>query len=208
MIGIIGKKLGMSQIFEENGVVHPVSIVEAGPCQVVQVKTADKEGYSALQIGFAEKPDRLVKKPEKGHFEKAKSKVFRFVKEFRDFDADYCKVGESITVDVFRVGDTVKVTGITKGKGFQGVVKRYNFGGGPKTHGQSDRFRSPGSIGASAYPSHVIKGMRMPGRMGGNRKTVRGLQIVKIDPEHNLLYIKGNLPGANNSIVTIRRQES
>jgi len=208
MIAINGKKIGMSQVFLESGEVRPVSIIEAGPCQVVQVKTDKKEGYSSVQVGFEVKPERLVKKPEKGHFDKAGTPSFRHLKEIRDFEADYCKVGEPLTVELFKVGDMVKVTGVTKGKGFQGVVKRHGFHGGPKTHGQSDRLRAPGSIGASAYPSRVIKGMRMPGRMGGDSKTVRGLTIVKIDAVNNLLYVKGAVPGAINSIVTIRRQES
>ncbi len=207
MLGIIGKKLGMSQVFEQNGDLIPVTIVEAGPCQVVQVKTPEKEGYSAVQLGFEKKPEKRANKPELGHFKAANTEPYRHLSELRDFESDHLKVGESITVNLFKVGDKVKVSGITKGKGFQGVVKRYNFKGGPKTHGQSDRHRAPGSIGASAYPSHVIKGMKMPGRMGGDNKTVRGLSIIKIDPDNNLLYIKGAVPGARNGIVTIRRQE-
>jgi len=207
MLGIIGKKLGMSQVFEQNGDLIPVTIVEAGPCQVVQVKTPEKEGYSAVQLGFEKKPEKRANKPELGHFKAANTEPYRHLSEIRDFESDHLKVGESITVNLFKVGDKVKVSGITKGKGFQGVVKRYNFKGGPKTHGQSDRHRAPGSIGASAYPSHVIKGMKMPGRMGGDNKTVRGLSIIKIDPDNNLLYIKGAVPGARNGIVTIRRQE-
>ena len=207
MLGIIGKKLGMSQVFEQNGDLIPVTIVEAGPCQVVQVKTPEKEGYSAVQLGFEKKPEKRANKPELGHFKAANTEPYRHLSELRDFESDHLKVGESITVNLFKVGDKVKVSGVTKGKGFQGVVKRYNFKGGPKTHGQSDRHRAPGSIGASAYPSHVIKGMKMPGRMGGDNKTVRGLSIIKIDPDNNLLYIKGAVPGARNGIVTIRRQE-
>lgn len=207
MLGIIGKKLGMSQVFRKNGDLIPVTIVEAGPCQVVQVKTPEKDGYLAVQLGFEKKPEKRASKPEIGHFKAANTEPYRHLSEIRDFESDNLKVGESITVNLFKVGDEVKVSGITIGKGFQGVVKRYNFKGGPKTHGQSDRHRAPGSIGASAYPSHVIKGMKMPGRMGGNNKTVRGLSIIKIDPDNNLLYIKGAVPGAKNGIVTIRRQE-
>jgi len=207
MLGIIGKKLGMSQVFEQNGNLIPVTIVEAGPCQVVQVKTPGKDGYSAVQLGFEKQPEKRANKPELGHFKAANTEPYRHLSEIRDFESDHLKVGELITVNLFKVGDKVKVSGITKGKGFQGVVKRYNFKGGPKTHGQSDRHRAPGSIGASAYPSHVIKGMKMPGRMGGDNKTVRGLSIIKIDPDNNLLYIKGAVPGAKNGIVTIRRQE-
>jgi len=208
MLGIIGKKIGMSQIFKENGEAIPVSIVEAGPCQVGQVKMLKKDGYSAIQMGFIEKPERLTNKPEMGHFGSAKVKPYKYLAEFREFNADCCKVGKKITVDLFKEGDSIKVTGISIGKGFQGVVKRYNFRGGPKTHGQSDRLRAGGSIGASAYPSRVIKGVKMPGRMGGKRITTRGLRVVKIDNKNNLLYITGAIPGPRNGIVTIRRLES
>lgn len=206
MIGIIGKKIGMSRLFAENGDAIPVTVVEAGPCPVVQLKTEEKDGYRAVQLGFSQKKEQRANQPQLGHFKKAKTAPQHYLTEIRDFDSEQAKLGENITVQLFNVGDTVKVSGVTKGKGFQGVVKRYNFAGGPKTHGQSDRFRAPGSIGASAYPSRVIKGMKMPGRMGGVPRTVTGLKIVKIDPESNLLFIKGAIPGANNGIVTIRRQ--
>ena len=208
MVGILGKKLGMTQIFSEDGLAIPVTIVEAGPCKVVQVKTLENDGYSAVQLGFEKKPERLVNKPMMGHFRKHKVEPFRFLREFRDFPEEYCEVGKEVTVEVFEEGDIVKVTGISKGKGFQGVVKRHGFGGGPRTHGQSDRLRAPGSIGASAFPSRVIKGLRMAGRMGGKQVTVKGLTIVKIDKENNLLFIKGAVPGARNSLLIIRRQES
>ncbi len=206
MLGIIGKKLGMSQLFEQNGDLIPVSIVEAGPCRVVQVKTPEKDGYSAVQLGFQIKTAKHTKKPEAGHFKAANSEPYRYLAEIRDFESDYAKVGEIVTVALFNIGQRVKVSGISKGKGFQGVVKRHGFKGGPKTHGQSDRLRAPGSIGASAYPSRVIKGMKMGGRMGGDNHTVSGLTIIKINPENNLLYIKGAIPGARNGLVTIRRQ--
>ncbi len=208
MIGIIGKKLGNSQIFLENGEIVPVTVVEAGPCQVVQVKTVEKEGYQAVQLGFLAGKERLVNKPLSGHYKTVNVALHKHLAEIRDFTPDLSKVGENVTVSVFKPGDRVKVTGTSKGKGFQGVVRRHGFSGGPKTHGQSDRLRAPGSIGASAYPSHVIKGVRMGGRMGGKRRTVANLLIVKIDPELNLLYIRGAVPGTKNSIVTIRRQES
>lgn len=208
MIGIIGKKLGMSQIFKETGEVIPVTIVEAGPCPVIQVKTEKKDGYFAVQLGFGKKVERLTKKPEMGRFKSINTEPVRYLAEIRDFDAKAVKVGEKVTVDLFKDGDNVKVTGISKGKGFQGVVRRHNFRGGPATHGQSDRQRAPGSIGASSYPSRVIKGLKMAGRMGGTQTTMRNLKIVKIDRENNLLYIKGAIPGAKNGIVTIRRQES
>lgn len=207
MRGIIGKKIGMSQVFEPNGDMLPVTVIEAGPCQIVQVKTPEKDGYSAVQLGFEKKPEKRVNKPLLGHFKAAKTEPYRVLSEIRDFNEEGTKAGDMVTVDIFKVGEEVKITGVTKGKGFQGVVKRHNFQGGPKTHGQSDRYRSPGSIGASAYPSRVIKGLKMAGRMGGKRHTVRGLSIVKIDAENNLLFIKGAVPGARNSYVTIRRQE-
>lgn len=207
MVGIVGKKIGMSQIFTETGEVIPVTIVEAGPCPVIQVKTTEKDGYAAVQLAFEKAKERLVKKPQLGHYKKVNLPAYKYLVEIRDCAGDFCEVGKQVTVEAFQVGDTVKVTGTSKGRGFQGVVKRHGFGGGPRTHGQSDRLRAPGSIGASADPSHVIKGVRMAGRMGGKRCTVANLTIVKIDPSHNLLYIKGALPGAKNSIVTIRRQE-
>lgn len=207
MIGIIGKKIGMSQIFKENGEIIPVTVIAAGPCKVVQVKTPEKDGYTSIQLGFEEAKERLMNKPDLGIFKKTNLSPLKHLIEIRDFDAKYCQVGETVTVSVFNPGDSIKVTGTSKGKGFQGVVRRHNFNGGPKTHGQSDRMRAPGSIGASAYPSHVIKGVRMAGRLGGKRCTVNNLTIVKIDPENNLLYIKGAVPGSKNGVVTIRRQE-
>ncbi|MCD6206229.1 MAG: 50S ribosomal protein L3 [Candidatus Marinimicrobia bacterium] len=207
MLGIIGKKIGMSQVFEEDGKLLPVTVIEAGPCQIIQIKTPEKDGYAAVQLGFGKKPEKRVNKPMLGHFKAANVEPYRIVSEIRDFETADRKPGDTVTVDIFKVGETVKVTGTSKGKGFQGVVKRHNFGGGPKTHGQSDRFRSPGSIGASAYPSRVIKGLKMAGRMGNDQVTVRGLKIVKIDADNHLLYVKGAVPGTRNSIVTIRRQE-
>lgn len=207
MQGIIGKKIGMSQVFEPNGDMLPVTVIEAGPCQIVQVKTPERDGYSAVQLGFDKKPEKRVNKPLLGHFKAANAEPYRLLAEIRYFENEDIKTGDTITVNIFKVGEKVKVTGVTKGKGFQGVVKRHNFQGGPKTHGQSDRYRAPGSIGASAYPSRVIKGLKMAGRMGGKRHTVRGLSVVKIDAENNLLYVKGAVPGARNSYVTIRRQE-
>lgn len=205
MTGIIGKKIGMSQIFKENGELVPVTVIAAGPCKVVQVKTEEKNGYTSIQLGFIEAKEQLMTKPELGVFKKANLTPLKHLVEIRDFDPKYCQVGETVTVAAFNPGDTIKVTGVSKGKGFQGVVRRHNFSGGPKTHGQSDRLRAPGSIGASAYPSHVIKGVRMAGRLGGKRCTVNNLTVVKIDPDNNLLYVKGAVPGSKNSILTIRR---
>jgi large subunit ribosomal protein L3 len=207
MLGILGKKIGMSQVFAESGEMIPVTVVEAGPCKVLQVKTEKTDGYNAAQLGFGEKPERLLIKPEKGHFEKYKSGFFRKVVEIRDADEDLMKSGAEVTVEKFSVGDKLKVTGTTKGKGFQGVMKRHGFSGGQKTHGQKDRFRAPGSIGQSSDPSRVIKGMRMAGRTGGERRTITNLELVKVDVDNNLLFIKGAVPGSKNGILTIRKQE-
>jgi large subunit ribosomal protein L3 len=185
----------------------PVTVIEAGPCKVVQTKTVEKDGYTAVQIGFDKKPERLLNKPLKGHFDKHKSEYYRSLVELRNADEEIMKDGTEITVSSFSKGDKVKITGTTKGKGFQGVMKRHGFSGGQKTHGQKDRLRAPGSIGQSADPARVIKGLRMPGRTGGDRKTISNLEVVKIDVDNNLLFVKGAVPGARNGILTIRKQE-
>lgn len=206
MIGLLGKKTGMTRIFDDNGNVIPVTIVEAGPCYVTQIKTKEKDGYSAVQLGFDEKKPKNVSKPLLGHFNKANVTPKRVLSEFRDYDLKEIKLGQEITVDIFSVGDKISVQGISKGKGFQGVVKRHGFGGGPVTHGQSDRLRAPGSIGASSFPSRVFKGQRMAGRMGGAKVTIRNLQVVKIDKEQNLIFIKGAIPGHINSYVKLSKK--
>ncbi|MCS6808467.1 MAG: 50S ribosomal protein L3, partial [Candidatus Kapabacteria bacterium] len=181
----------------------PCTVIEAGPCPVVQIRTKERDGYEAVQIGFGQIPSRKVNKPLAGHFAKAKVEFKRYLREFRNVKKQV-KVGDAFTVADFAVGDKVKVSGESKGRGFQGVVKRHNFGGiGMTTHGQSDRVRAPGSIGSSSFPSRVFKGMRMAGRMGGERVTVRNLQVLRIVPESNLLIVKGSIPGAPNSIVEI-----
>lgn len=205
MLGIIGKKLGMSQVFTENGKCVPVTVVQAGPCEVTQVKTEETDGYSAIQIGFEEKPERKVKKPEDGHFSKAGTKSYSVLMEFRDVADELMETGEQVKVDYFHPGEKVKVTGLSKGKGFQGVVKKYNFAGGPKTHGQSHTLRTHGSIGMAADPSRVLKGTRMAGRQGGETVTIRNLEVVKVDSDQDLLYIKGSVPGAKNGILKIRK---
>ncbi len=207
MLGIIGKKIGMSQVFADSGDMVPVTIVEAGPCKVVQTKTMDKDGYNAVQIGFGEKPERLLNKPLKGHFDNHKSEYFRTLIEIRNADEDLMKDGTEITVSKFTKGDKLKVSGTSKGKGFQGVMKRHGFSGGQKTHGQTDRLRAPGSIGQSADPARVVKGMSMAGQTGGNSITISNLEVVKVDEDNNLLFIKGSVPGAKNGILTIRKQE-
>jgi len=200
--GIIGKKLGMTQLFDENGNRVAVTVVEAGPCTVTQVRTAETDGYVAVQLAFEDCKDKQLTKAELGHLKKAGLKHGkRHLAEFRGM-ADL-KVGDTVTVEAFEEGQHVSVTGVSKGKGFQGTVKRHNFGRGPETHG-SHNIRQPGSIGASAYPSRVFKGKRMSGHMGDERVTQRGLRVVARDPENNLLLIKGAVPGATNSVVIVK----
>jgi large subunit ribosomal protein L3 len=204
MKGLIGRKLGMTSVFTEDGTSVPCTLIEAGPCYVTALKTKDNDGYNSIQLGFAERKDKRLASAQAKNFRKKKLPALRFLKEVRDFEiSEELKVGDVLKVDLFKEGDRVKVTGTTKGKGFQGVVKRHHFGGGSVTHGQSDRLRAPGSIGASSYPSRVFKGQRMAGRTGGERKTVRNLRVVKVIPESNLMLIKGAVPGANSGIIEI-----
>ena len=205
MSAIIGRKLGMSQIFEDNGTVVPVTVIEAGPCPVVQVRSQEKDGYTAVQLGFGQQKDRRVTQAEKGHALKAGLQATPAVlKEFQFDDAP--EVGATVTVDGFQKGGRVKVTGVTKGRGFQGVMKRHGFGGGRASHGATRVHRAPGSIGAGTNPSRVIKGKKMPGHHGAVKHTELGLTVVKIDADRNLLFVKGAVPGARNGIVTVRKQ--
>ncbi len=203
MTGILGKKIGMTTVFQDDGNAVPCTVIEAGPCYVTQIRTKEKDGYEAIQLGFEEKKDKNTTKPLIGKFKKIKTPTLRYLKEVRDFPAGELKEGDTVTVGLFNEGDTVKVTGISKGKGFQGVVRRHGFGGGQRTHGQSDRQRAPGSIGGSSYPSRVFKGQRMAGRMGNDTVTVRNLKIVKIFSDSNLILIKGAIPGAKTGLVEI-----
>jgi len=200
---IIGRKLGMTQIFEDSGKVVPVSVIEAGPCPIVQVKTKDKEGYAAIQIGFDETKEVRLNKAENGHLKKANVGPRRVLREVRVDDPTVFKVGDAIDVKAFEGTKIVHVTGTSKGRGFAGTIKRHNFQRGRKTHGNKN-YREPGSVGASAFPSRTFPGKRMPGRMGGVKRTTRNLTLVQIDPENNLLFIKGSIPGANNGIVFVR----
>ncbi|HEY0021230.1 MAG TPA: 50S ribosomal protein L3 [Longimicrobium sp.] len=205
MSGIIGRKLGMTQIFDESGAVVPVTVIEAGPCPVVQVRTDDRDGYTAVQLGFGAQKDSRATRAEKGHATKAGLEAAPSVlKEFR-FDAAPA-VGENVTVEGFERGGRVKVTGVTKGRGFQGVVKRHGFGGGRASHGATRVHRAPGSIGAGTNPSRVIKGKKMPGHMGNAQQTVRNLLVAKVDAERNLLYVRGAVPGPVNGVVFVTRQ--
>jgi large subunit ribosomal protein L3 len=204
--GLLGKKIGMTSIYDENGISIPCTVIEAGPCYVTQIRTKERDGYEAVQLGFDEKPDRLFTKSLQGHFAKASTKALRLLREFKNFSAADLKVGAEVKVDVFAKGDKVSVTAKSKGKGFQGVVRRHHFSGvGMTTHGQSDRVRAPGSIGSSSYPSRVFKGMRMAGRMGFDNVTVKNLIVVKVIPESNLILVKGSIPGAKNTYVEIRK---
>jgi large subunit ribosomal protein L3 len=204
MKGIIGKKIGMTSIFDPNGKQVACTIIEAGPCVVSQVKTVETDGYNAIQLAYGEKKDKHTTRAEKNHFAKAQTAPKSFVKEFRNYSIEK-QLGEEITIDMFAEGDKVDVVGTTKGKGFQGVVKRHGFSGvGQQSHGQHDRQRAPGSIGNSSDASRVFKGMKMGGRMGGDRVKMKGLKVVKIFPEKNYLIISGSVPGHNGSIILIQ----
>lgn len=205
MSGIIGKKIGMTSFFDANGKYLPCTVIEAGPCVVTQVKTNEKDGYSALQLSFDEKKEKHTSNAMKVHFEKAKTTPKRKVVEFRHFE-EAKNLGDTITVELFAEGDFVDVIGTSKGKGFQGVVKRHGFSGvGMQTHGQHNRLRAPGSLGASSYPSRVFKGMRMAGRTGGARVKIQNLEILKVIPEQNLIVIQGAVPGPKGSYVMLEK---
>ena len=205
MPGLIGKKIGMTSVFSAEGKNIPCTVIEVGPCVVTQVKTVEIDGYDAIQLGFEDKKDKHTSSGEKGHFKKAGVSPKRHLAEFKGFGNDY-KLGSEITVDLFTDAGWVDVIGTSKGKGFQGVVKRHGFSGvGEVTHGQHNRLRSPGSIGAASYPAKVFKGTRMGGQMGNERVTVQNLQVIKVIPEHNLLLLKGSVPGCKGSIVTIEK---
>jgi len=200
--GFLGKKIGMTQLFREDGRVVPVTVIEAGPCVVTQVKTKETDGYEAIQLGYGDVKRR--NKPEAGHLKD--SRLSRYLREVTTDDTSEFTVGQTIGVDIFQAGEKIDVIGKSKGRGFAGTMKRWDFGGGPRTHGQSDRARAPGSIGGGTTPGKVYKGLKMSGHMGNHRITVKGLEIVEIDAERNLLMIKGGIPGATNSLVQIRRK--
>ena len=205
MPGLIGKKIGMTRIFDDAGVQIPVTIIEAGPCAVVQVKSEESEGYSAIQLGFGAQKAKRASKAEVGHAAKAGLEAApRLMREFAPDNGEEYEVGQQLTVEVFEAGDRVKVTGRSKGRGFQGVVKRHGFKGRPASHGHS-MSRTPGSMGPGTDPSRVIKGKKLPGRMGGTRTTIRNLQVVRVDGERNLIFVKGGVPGARNGYVLISK---
>lgn len=205
MAALIGKKLGMTQIFSDNGAAVPVTVVEAGPCPIVQVKTPDDGGYAAVQLGFGEQKDKNATQAELGHAKKANLEhAPRLLKEFKVADASAYEVGQNLTVEQFQAGDKIKVVGTTKGRGFQGVVKRHGFRGRPGSHGHP-RSRTPGTLGPGTNPSRVIKGKKMPGQYGDEQQTVLNLRVEKVDAERNLIYIRGGVPGARNSVLYIKK---
>ncbi len=205
--GLIGKKLGMMNLFSQEGNIIPVTVVQVGPCTVTQVKTMGKDGYNAIQLGFGERKKTSINKPLQGHYEKSGGTPYELLREFKVDESEKYETGQSITVDMFAAGELVDVSGRTKGRGFSGVIKRHGFSGGRKTHG-SKSHRIPGSIGCSAWPAKVIKGKKMPGRYGYDRKTTQNLKIVDIRFEENLILLKGAVPGSKNSIVTIQKKQA
>jgi large subunit ribosomal protein L3 len=205
MPGLLGKKIGMTSVFSAEGKNIPCTVIEVGPCVVTQVKTVEKDGYAALQLGFGEQKEKHLTNPEIGHFKAAGVDPKRYLAEFKGFEGDY-KTGDTITADLFSEADFVDVVGVSKGKGYQGVVKRHGFGGvGQSTHGQHNRLRAPGSIGACSYPAKVFKGMRMAGQTGNQQVTVQNLQVLKVIPEHNIIMLKGSIPGIKGSIISIEK---
>jgi large subunit ribosomal protein L3 len=202
MAAILAKKLGMTQLFREDGSVERVTVLEAGPCPVTGIRTIDRDGYEAVQLAFGATKEKHLSKPELGHLKKAGASPMKHLVEFRD-EAGELLVGDTVTVEAFEAGQKIKVSGVSKGKGFQGTIKRHNFASGPKSHG-SHNVRAPGSIGASAWPARVMKGIRGPGQMGSKRVTQKGLEIVEVDADRNLLMVRGSVPGARNGIVEVR----
>ena len=206
MPAILGKKIGMTSIYNAEGDLVTVTVIKAGPCKVVSFRDKKKDGYSAVVVGFEDIKEKHITKPELGQFKKNNLSPLKTIREFKNFDNDSLKIGDEIKADIFQEGDIIKVSGKSKGKGFQGVMKRHNFGGvGGTTHGQSDRLRAPGSIGASSYPSRVFKGQRMAGRKGFENVTIRNLKVVKVVPEDNLILVKGSVPGSINSLVELKK---
>lgn len=202
--GLLGRKIGMTQVFSPRGEAVPVTVIEVGPCVVTQIRTKDRDGYEAVQVGFGEARPKSLNKPQKGHL-KGANRLVRYLREFEADNIDSFAVGQELKVDLFAPGQTIDVTGTSKGRGFAGVVRRHNFRGGSRTHGQSDRQRAPGSIGPGSTPGRVFKGLRMAGRMGGVRVTVQNLQVVEVLADRNLLLVRGSVPGAKNGLVMVRR---
>ena len=206
MIGLMGKKVGMTQVYGEKGEVVPVTVIEAGPCTVTEVRTLERDGYTALQLGFGTNKEKRFSRPVLGQFKKRNLPPSRFLREFRVADVSAFQPGQKLTVDLFEAGQSVDVQGVTKGRGFQGVVKRYGFVAGHASHGPTHG-KQPGSIGASAFPSRVVKGKRLPGRMGGENLTIRNLKVFAVDAEQNLLLVRGAVPGPTNGLVFVKKRE-
>jgi large subunit ribosomal protein L3 len=202
-IGVLGKKVGMTQVFDSEGRAVPVTVIEAGPCQIVEIRTPEKNSYSAVQLGFAEAKPGSVNKPKKGYFDKKGISPKRWLKEFRVEDSSAYEVGQVLTAALFSDGEKVDVRGTSKGKGYAGAMKRHHFSGGPASHGASKVHRKPGSSGANSYPGHIFKGKKMAGRMGGEQVTTKGLMVFSVDEENNLILIRGSVPGANDQLVLI-----
>ena len=207
MKGLIGKKLGMTQVFDEGGAAHPVTLIEAGPCFVTQIRRADRDGYQAVQLGFGEGRAKQLTGGQLGHLKRNDLPVLRFLREFRVKGGSEVKEGDRVTVEVFSAGDRVDIVSISKGRGFQGGMRRHGFHGGPKTHGQSDRHRAPGSIGSTTTPGRVFLGTRMAGHMGHEQVTVQGLKVIKSDATKNLLLVRGAVPGAKNGLILIKKSK-
>ena len=206
MKGIIGKKVGMTQVFDESGNAVPVTVIEAGPCYVTQIRTAGHDGYTAVQLGYEETKPKRMTQGRLGHLRRNNLPALRYLREFRLKESDVdVQEGQEIKVDVFETGEFVDVIGVSKGRGFAGVIKRHGFSSQPKTHGQSDRERAPGAIGMCAFPGRTMKGQRMAGRMGNDRVTIQNLEVIVVDPERNLLAVRGSIPGARNGLVMVRR---
>jgi large subunit ribosomal protein L3 len=205
MAEILGKKVGMTQIVDEKGIIIPVTVIEAGPCYVTQKKTVENDGYSAIQLGFGDLRQKSLNKPKAGHLKKSGAPAVKYLREFRVANPDDYQEGQKIDASIFATGDVVDVIGTSKGKGFAGGVKRHGFSGGPKTHGQSDRWRAPGSVGAGTTPGRVWKGTKMAGRMGNDRVTVQNLKVALVDVEKNVIAVRGAVPGAKNGLVIVRK---
>ncbi len=205
MAEILGKKVGMTQIVDEKGIIIPVTVIEAGPCYVTQKKTVENDGYSAIQLGFGDLRQKSLNKPKAGHLKKSGTPAVKYLREFRVANSDDYQEGQKIDASIFAAGDMVDVIGTSKGKGFAGGVKRHGFSGGPKTHGQSDRWRAPGSVGAGTTPGRVWKGTKMAGRMGNDRVTVQNLKVALVDVEKNVIAVRGAVPGAKNGLVIVRK---
>jgi large subunit ribosomal protein L3 len=207
MKGLIGQKLGMTQFWREDGKILPVTVIQCGPCVITQIKTEEKDGYNAVQLGYKDKKEARANKPELGHAQKAKTAAKYFMHEFRDMNVGEKNLGDAVSADIFEFGERIAISGTSKGRGFSGVMKRHNFGGGRRSHGKSDQLRAGGAIGASSDPSRVMPGQKMPGQYGNKRATVRNLEVVSVDAEKHIVMVKGAVPGPSNGYVELMKQD-